>query len=106
MTNYLDVLLAQKELLQAELPRLLAGASPEQATELRTAYQQARQNWNEAVNKALVPGDAIAAALMNQFEAAHREIEDSCRRLDDLACTIGKITAGVVIGSKLIKLLV
>jgi hypothetical protein len=102
----LDALLAQKELLQAELPKLLAAATPEQAATLRAAYQQARQNWNDAVNKVLAPGNGSAAALMSQLDATHREIGESCHRLDDVAGTISKITTGVEIASKIVKFLV
>ena len=79
---------------------------PKQLLDARAAYQQARQNWNDAVNKALAPGNEGAAALLSQLDATHRDIETSCHRLDDVAGTITKITTGVEIATKVVKLLV
>jgi hypothetical protein len=106
MPDCLKLLLDQKEFLQARLGPLLAAAgSDEEREALRAAYGQARANWSNAVDKTLAPGNATADNLVAQLQAAQQDIEESCNNLADVADTIGKITTGVNIASKLVGFL-
>jgi len=106
MPDCLKLLLDQKEFLQARLGPLLAAAGSDAEREaLRTAYEQARANWNNAVDKALAPGNATADDLVAQLQAAQRDIEESSNNMADVADTIGKITTGVNIATELVGFL-
>jgi hypothetical protein len=83
----------------------LPTATPEEAAALRAAYEKARHNWSDAVDRALAPGDAAAEALVEQLQGAQQDLVQACQHLDNVAGTIGKITTSVEIASKLVKFL-